>query len=131
MATFEIGSQNAASIQNIEGDVTIGELRVEAAWSAVDLRRELAGFENQLAGVALPPASRAAVEGTLAAAVEEAARPAADPGRIAELLQRATLVLGEAGALTTAGTGLVEGLRRTGALLGPAGKALLALLPLV
>ncbi|MGH3036087.1 MAG: hypothetical protein ACRDMU_02805 [Gaiellaceae bacterium] len=127
MATFEIGSQNAGSIQNVGGDLTIGALHVEAAWSAVEVRQELERLREELAGSALPPAAGEAVE----AAAAEARRPAPDSGRIGHLLHEATTVAGEAGALATAGTGLVESLRRSATALGPAGKAALALLPLL
>jgi hypothetical protein len=33
---FEIGSQNAVSIQNVDGDLTIGEQHIEASWSAAE-----------------------------------------------------------------------------------------------
>lgn len=129
MTTFEIGSQNAASIQNVGGDLTIGELHVEAAWSAVEVRQELERLREKLARAALPPERRAAAEEAVGAAAAEAGLPAPSRGRIAELLHEATTVVGDAGGLATAG--LVESLRRTATLLGPAGKTLLALLPLL
>ena len=131
MATFEIGSQNAGSIQNVGGDLTIGELHVEAAWSTVEIRQELTRLQEELARVALPADSRAAAEAAVGAAAAEARRPTPDRGRIAQLLREATTVAGNAGALASAGTGLVESLRRTATVLGPAGKTLLALLPLL
>jgi hypothetical protein len=131
MTTFEIGSQNAASIQNVGGDLTIGELHVEAAWSAVEVRQELARLREELAHAALSPECRAAAEEAVGAAAVETWRPAPSRGRIAQLLHDATTVVGDAGGLATAGTGLVESLRRTATLLGPAGKTLLALLPLL
>jgi hypothetical protein len=127
MSTFEIGSQNAGSIQNVGGNLTIGELHVEAAWSAVEVGQELERLREEIARAALPAAAGDAVE----AAAAEARRPAPDPGRIGELLRDATTVAGEAGALATSGTGLVESLRRAATVLGPAGKAALALLPLL
>jgi len=131
MTTFEIGSQNAASIQNVGGDLTIGELRVQAAWSAVEIRQELGRLQEQLAGANVPAERRAAAQEAVGAAAAEAALAAPNRGRIAELLEKATTAVGGAEGLTTAGTGLVEGLRRTATLLGPAGKTLLALLPLL
>ena len=131
MTTFEIGSQNAASIQNVGGDLTIGELHVEAAWSTVEVREELTRLQEELARVALPADSRAAAEAAVDAAAAEARRPRPDSERIARLLREAATVAGEAGALASAGTGLVESLRRTATVLGPAGKTLLALLPLL
>jgi hypothetical protein len=131
VAPFEIGSQTAGSIQNVDGNLTIGELNVEASWSTAGLRRELAGLEEEIARVPLPYASRVAVDGALAAAAAEAAGPAPDTGTIARLVERTTHVLADTGALADAGTGLAASLRRTAAALGPAGKTLLALLPLL
>ena len=130
MTTFEIGSQTAASIQNVGGDLTIGSLHVEAAWNAGAVRDELAELRRLLEGAPLPSPARAAVEAAVGAAEAEAAGPVPDRDRISQLLQRATHVLGDAGALTKAGTGVVETLGRTAVALGPAGKALLMLLAL-
>ncbi len=131
MTTFDIGSQTAGSIQNVGGDLTIGELHVQAAWSAVEVRNELARLHELLDAFPLSYPTRVAAESALAAAGTEAGGPAPDPARISQLLRRAAQVLGDAGALTTNGTGLVESLRRAAAVLGPAGKTVLALLPLV
>jgi hypothetical protein len=130
MTDFTIGSQNAGVIQNVGGDVTMGDVTVAASWDAA-VRSELARLEEEAAKVPLPPASRVAVEKDLAAAKAEAAKKAPDRGKIAQLVERATRVLGEAGALATAGSSLVTSLRRTATVLGPAGKTLLALLPLL
>lgn len=131
MTTFEIGSQNAASIQNVGGDLTIGELYVEAAWSSVEVRQELDRLREELAHATLSPERRAAAEVAIGAAAAEAGLPAPSRDRIGELLEEATTVVGGAEGLATAGTGLVESLRRTATLLGPAGKTVLALLPLL
>lgn len=131
MATFEIGSQNAGSIQNVARDMTIGELNVQASLDARAVRRELAELRSEAARLPLLHADRVALDGALAAAEREAAAVRPDRGRIAQLVERATHVLAEAGALAAAGGGLAESLRRTAVALGPAGKALLALLPLL
>lgn len=131
MTTFEIGSQTAGSIQNVGGDLAIEHLHVEATWSALEVRRELDRVQEQLAKIPLPHTARVAAEGALAAAASEASAPEANRGRIAQLLERTTHVLDDAGALTTTGTGLAESLRRAAVALGPAGKAALALLPLL
>ena len=131
MATFEIGSQTAGSIQNVAGNQTIGELNVEASWDAEAVRRELERLEEETVRIPLPHASRVAVEGALAGAAKEAARSTPDRGKTAQLVQRAAHVLDDAGALADAGSGLAASLRRTATVLGPAGKALLALLPLL
>jgi hypothetical protein len=131
MTSFDIGSQTAASIQNVGGDLTIGHLHVEAAWSAVAVRQELTRLQEALDGAPISYPTRVAAESALAAARTEAAGPAPDRTRIADLLQRTTQVLANAGSLTKAGTGLAESLRRAAVVLGPAGKAVLALLPLI
>jgi hypothetical protein len=128
---FEIVTQNAGSIQNVDGNLTIGELNVEANWGTAGLRRELAELGEEVARVPLPYGSRVAVDGALAAAAAEAAAPAPDNGTIARLVERATHVLEDTGALADAGTGLAASLRRTATALGPAGRTLLALLPLL
>lgn len=106
MTTFEIGSQTAGSIQNVGGDLGIDHLHVDATWSAVEVRHELARVQEQLAKIPLPHTARVAAEGALAAAASEAAAPESDRGRIAQLLERTTHVLGDAGALTTAAPAL-------------------------
>jgi hypothetical protein len=131
MTTFEIGTQNAGSIQNVGGDLTIESLHVEASWSTVELRQELTRLRQELAGVALPPEARAGAEAAMGAALAEAATTEPDRGAIAQRLHEATTIVGEAGALSTAAKGLVESLRRAAAALGPAGKTLLPLLPLL
>jgi hypothetical protein len=128
---FEIGSQNAVSIQNVDGDLSIREQHIEASWSAAELRRELATLEDEVARIPLPNTSRVAVEGALAAAATEAAGLAPDKGKIGKLVERATHVLDDAGALTAAGAGFADSLRRTATALGPAGKAVIALLALL
>jgi hypothetical protein len=97
----------------------------------VEVRQELARLREELDGVSISYPTRVAAESALAAAQAEAAGPAPDRARISELLQRATQVLSNAGSLTTAGTGLAESLRRAALVLGPTGKAVLALLPLL
>ena len=131
MAVFEIGSQNAGSIQNVAGDMTIGELNVQASWDAGAVRRELAELKEEAARIPLPHADRVAVDGALAAAAREAAGAKPDRGGIAQLVERATHVLADAGAVAATGSSLAASLRRTAVALGPAGKALLALLPLL
>jgi hypothetical protein len=130
MTTFEIGSQTAASIQNVGGDLSIGQLHVEAAWSVAAVRDELAELRKLLADAPVTYPERYAAEAAIAAAEAEAASPTPDRERISGLLQRVTHVLGDAGALTRAGSGLVESLGRAAVALGPAGKALLMLLAL-
>jgi hypothetical protein len=129
--TIQIGSQNAGVIQNVDGDLTMGDVTVAASWDAGAVRSEIERLEAEAAKIALPDGSRVAVEEDLAAAKAEAAKKAPDRGKIVQLVERATRILGEAGALAEAGSALVRSLQQTAAVLGPAGKALLALLPVL
>jgi hypothetical protein len=128
VTTFNIGAQHAASIQNVGGDLTVHELHAEARWS--ELRQELRRVEDEVGRLNVPPASRAGAARSVAAAAAELERPEPDRRAVATRLGRAAAILRDAGALSAAGTALVESLRRSAAVLGPAGKTLLALLPL-
>jgi hypothetical protein len=127
MGTFNIGSQNAASIVNVDGNMTVqGDIRASAAWEVHQLRTIVGRLQDEAAGLPLEPARRAEVDGLLAAASAEASEAKPDKRRLAELLGTATQTLKDAGALASAGTGLVEALRAAAAVLGPVGQALIA-----
>jgi hypothetical protein len=128
MATFNIGSQHAANINNVSGDMYVGELRAEAGWRPAHVQAELAVIDRELGRLGLSPGPEAEIRQALSQAAANA-RPGADPAAIASRLTRVTVMLKEAGALSNAASGLVEALRRTAGALGPAGKGLLALLP--
>jgi hypothetical protein len=131
MTEFTIGGQNAGVIQNVGGDLTMGDVTVAASWDPAAVRRELEQLGAEAARVPLPETARVAVDEALAEAAAESTKKAPDRGRIAQLVQRATEILGQAGALAEAGSGLVKSLQQTATVLGPAGKALLALLPIL
>lgn len=124
MTTFNIGSQNAASIQNISGDSVVeGGLHVSASWQTAELRDAIDSARTEAAGYGLPAVDRA-----LSAASAEATRPQLDNVRVAALLNSATRGLRDAGAVVDATTSLGESLRRAASVLGPVGAAVLALL---
>ena len=76
MATFNIGQQNAASIQNIGGDAVIeGGIHASATWEVVELRRVIARAQQGVAALELPPPTLEAVNQELDAAAREAAQP--------------------------------------------------------
>jgi hypothetical protein len=129
MATFNIGQQNAASIQNIGGDAVIhGGVQASASWETLELRRAIAQAREGLGELALPQPVLEDVNRSLEAAANEAARPKPDRHRVAEHLAASTTTLKEAGALADAGTTVGDGLRRAVALLGPIGLALVGAL---
>jgi hypothetical protein len=126
MANFNIGRQNAASIQNIGGDAVIeGGIHASATWEVVELRRVIARAQNGVAALELPRPTLEVVNQELDAAAREAAQPKPDKHDVAEHLGNATRTLQEAGALVGAGTAVLESLRRAAGLLGPVGAALI------
>ena len=127
MANFNIGQQNAASIQNIGGDAVIeGGIHASATWEVVELRRTIDRVQEGVAALELTPSTREAVNQALEAAAQEAAQPKPDKHDVAEHLGNATRTLNDAGALVGAGTSVVEALSRAAALLGPVGAALIS-----
>jgi hypothetical protein len=124
MATFNIGQQNAASIQNIGGDATIeGGIHASAKWETLELRRTIVRVQQEVADLGLSPPARETVNHSLDEAAREAAKPKPDRYRVAEHLGAAARTLREAGALVGAGTAVLQALRRAAELLGPAGLA--------
>ena len=129
MATFNIGSQNAANIENIGGDAVInGGVYAHATFEIGELRVTLARAREQAADLELPPDVRDPLDRALACAAGEAARDHPDEGRLVGLIGSAGRILKEAGSTATAATALIETLRRAAELLGPIGQAALALL---
>jgi hypothetical protein len=124
--TFNIGTQNAASIQNIGGDATIERVQATASWEIHELRASIA--RAQEAALELPPDVRAPVDAALSGAADEAAKDEPDKRRIADMLATAGRTLKEAGGVVTAGNGLIDALRQAAAVLGPVGAAVLALI---
>jgi hypothetical protein len=124
MTTFNIGTQNAASIQNVAGDSVIeGGVHASAAWETIELRNAIGRLQEEAVGLGL-----SAVDEALSTAASEAAQPNPDKERVADHLGAAARGLKEAGALADAGTSLVGSLRRAASVVGPVGAAVLALL---
>jgi hypothetical protein len=122
---FNIGSQQAGAIYQAAGDQTIGHAGGTLAmgpWGAVaDLRSALE--TATLSGPAQSDAER-----TLKDVEAELQRDTPDKRRIGSHVERLVAVLGQAGALMTAGESLLAPLRTLAAWLGPAGLAALRLL---
>jgi hypothetical protein len=98
MTTFNIGSQNAASIQNVGGDMVIqGGIHATASVHLTELRTELAQLRGEIDRLDLPADSRAQVSEALAEAEAEAATPAPRSNRIARALGRVRETLNDAG----------------------------------
>ena len=98
MTTFNIGSQNAASIQNVGGNMVVQDgIHVAASVHLIELRAELAQLRDEIDRLALPTESRALASEALAEAEVEAAAPAPRANRIARSLRRVQETLNEAG----------------------------------
>jgi hypothetical protein len=103
MTTFNIGSQNAGSIQNVGGDMAVHDgIHGTVNVHLIELRARLARLREELDRLALPAESHAVASEALAEAQTEAASPAPRPGRIAGSLRRVTETLSNAGALANA-----------------------------
>jgi hypothetical protein len=127
MTNFNIGQQNAASIQNIGGDAVIeGGIHASATWEIVELRRVIERVQEGVAELQLAPPTLEAVNQSLEAAAQEASQPKPDKHDVAEHLGNAARTLKEADALVGAGTSVLESLRRAAGLLGPVGAALIS-----
>jgi hypothetical protein len=129
MTTFNIRDQEAATIQNVGGDMTVyGGFSSSAGPRIVELRGELAQLAEELSRLELSPEYREEADRELAGAAAEAESPEPDEGRIANRLGRLTEVLHDAGALAGGGVAAVQSLQRLAELLGPAGHAVLGVL---
>jgi hypothetical protein len=98
MTTFNIGSQNAASIQNVGGNMVVHDgIHGTANVHLIELRAQLAQLRDDIERLALPADSRALASEALAEAEAEAAAPVPRSNRIANALRRVTETLNDAG----------------------------------
>ncbi len=110
MTTFNIGSQNAGSIQNVGGHMVVDHgIHGSANVHVSELRGCLAELKAEVDRLGLPTETRAATYEAIAEAEAEAAAPEPRSKRIGDSLRRVTKALGEAGALTNAVGGILEG----------------------
>ena len=104
------------------------DIETQAAWETLELRRAIARARDGLDELALPHAVHEDVHRSLEAAAKEAAQPKPNRHDVAEHLAAATATLKEADALVDAGSNVVVDLRRSVAMLGPIGLALVGAL---
>ena len=124
--SFDIGSQQAGTVGNVGGDLTVGKASVTG--SAKVLREAIAALAREVARVDLPQATRSGVDEHLAAAAAEAESMMPDRPKIARHLKQVASLLTGANRLQTADGRLIEAFRRTAELLGATGGPLLATL---
>jgi len=122
--SFDIGSQQAGTVGNVGGDLTVGKASVTG--SAKVLREAIAALAREVARVDLPQATRSGIDEHLAAAAAESMMP--DRPKIARHLKQVASLLTGANRLRTADGRLIEAFRRTAELLGATGGPLLATL---
>ena len=107
MTTFNIGSQNAGSIQNVGGNMVVEDgIHGTANVHVIDLRGRLVQLREEIDRLALPADNRARAREALAEAEAEAAAPAPRLNRIAGSLGRVTETLTNAGVLASAAVGV-------------------------
>jgi len=111
MSTFNIGSQNAGSIQNVGGNMVVHDgIHGTANGHIMELRGQLAQLSEEIDRLALSAEKRAILGGALAEAEAEAAAPAPRSQRIAQSLRHVTETLDDAGGLASAAVGVVRAL---------------------
>ena len=98
MTTFNIGSQSAASIQNVGGNMVVHDgIHGTAYVHLIELRAQLAQVRDDIDGLALPAETRAVASEALTEAEAEAATPMPRSNRITAALRRVTAALNDAG----------------------------------
>ena len=125
--TFNIGSQEGVNT-NVGGDMTVYGGQHYEAGSAAEVRRDLVGIREAVAGLGLAPEVAQEASALIAEADHELAQPEPRPDKVGGPIERLTNLLSEVGGLAAAGATLVEPLQRIGAWLGTAGQGILHLL---
>ena len=127
--TFHIGNQHANQINNVGRDqfVTGGQHGVTVGLA--DAQAAAQALRYALRQLTVPAVVRDELEQEAAAVALDLASGTPDQDRVAGRLERVTTMLGRFGALATTGAALTGPLSTLGHWLGPAGAALLRLLP--
>ena len=127
--TFNIGSQTAGVINNVQGDQQITGSQQGVAVTAEDARQALGNLRQAVAGAGLDETTAAQARAHLAEldTTVRAAQP--DRSRFARALERLTRLLAAAGPLATAGAALAGPLQALALWLGALGEPILHLLP--
>ena len=125
--TFNIGTQNAANINNVGGDAHIERVDATASFEIDELRASIASAQDRARGLELPVVLRDVLDDALDSAAAEAAKAQPDRRRLAGLLGAAARVAKQAGTVASGCTAVIDALRQAAVLLGPLGHAALAL----
>jgi paraquat-inducible protein B len=127
--TFNIGSQNAGVINNVQGDQHITGSQQGVAVTAEDARQALDSLRQAVAGAGLDEATAGQARAHLAELDTTARAAQPDRSRFARALERLTRLLAAAGPLATAGAALAGPLQTLALWLGALGGPILHLLP--
>ncbi|MFE6869190.1 hypothetical protein ACFVFS_21855 [Kitasatospora sp. NPDC057692] len=123
---FNIGSQQGGVINNVAGDQTVhGGQRGHLTADGRDVRELVGELRAAVEREPLPPAVAPEVRSEIDALDTEVARPEPDREAVAGRLTRVTRLLTSAGALVTAGTGLIGPISALAGWLGTLGRPIL------
>ncbi len=125
--TFNIGKQEAGTINNVAGNQSIGgdQIGVLSNADALDILRSL---RAELGASNMPAPASEAGDVELDAAEHELTKDEPRPLVVAEHLERLTKIATAAGAAVTAGSKIGQSLLALARWLGPAGAVLASLL---
>ena len=127
--TFHSGNQHANQINNVGRDQFVSGGQHGAAIELAGAQAAAQALRYALRQLTVPAVVRDELEQEAAAVALDLASGTPDPQRLAGRLERVTALLGRFGALATTGAALTGPLSTLGHWLGPAGAALLRLLP--
>jgi Spy/CpxP family protein refolding chaperone len=123
--TFNIGTQNAAVINNVAGDQRIEGGQQGTVVTTEQARRAVRDLRDGLAATRLDETTARQARTELAAAHAAVHAPEPDRSRVAQALRRFTQLLSAAGSLANAGTTLIGPLRALAGWLGALGAPIL------
>jgi hypothetical protein len=126
--SFNIGSQQAGVINNVQGDQAIRGGQVVIITSSSDAQAVLRELRNEVHSLSLDVERPNEVVGRLDEMEQELQRPDPDRSRFGERLTRITQILTAADAFVSAENGLGAAITRLGEWLGPFGAAALRVL---
>lgn len=130
--TFNIGNQNAGTINNVEGDQHVHGGQHATVHVQQDLAQGRGALDALRSAVGARPeaADDSVTQGELARIDEALRGPEPDRVEAASALERLTRRLASIGSLAAAGAALVEPVRALAEWLGPLAAGVAAMLPL-
>jgi NADP-dependent 3-hydroxy acid dehydrogenase YdfG len=124
---FNISSQHG-NISNVAGDLTMHGNQEYVAASGDMVREELTKLQRALSTTGIDPGVKRSVMEHLTNSHRELDKSNPDPHKVAGSIEQLTRLLKDAGALSVAGTALIDPLQRVASWLGTSGQAILQLM---